>query len=207
MNQSASAVPEVPSNSPVRILKMASCPSLSGRSALTYHVGCTTAGESPAILFRVFANSGGGFFSNEWVELSEIQNAFAKVPGEIAITAHVLSPLFQGKSANNQSFLFAVLKHEGLVSTVPDSKGRYERADIAKFMAEVQALMASEVDLKVDETPAKVKLAIPQKSVPEKARNGGIKAKPVAPKPVSPKSVVSGKKAGKKVGNLQGSAE
>ncbi len=202
MNQSASAVPEIPGNSPVRILKMAPCPSLSGRSTLTYHVGCTPESESPAILFRVFANSGGGFFSNEWVELSEVQNAFAKVPGDIAITAHVLSPLFQGKSANNQSFLFAVLKHEGLVSTLPDSKGRYGRADAGKFMAEVEALMASDVDLKVVETPAKVELAKPQKSVPEKARNGDIKAKPVVPK-----SVVSGKKSAKKVGNLQGSAE
>ncbi len=202
MNQPASAAPEIPGNSPARILKIASCPSLSGRSTLTYHVGCTPESELPAILFRVFANSGGGFFSNEWVELSEIQQAFAKVPGEIAITAHVLSPLFQGKSANTQAFLFAVLKHEGLVSTLPDSKGRYERSDAGGFMAEVEALIASDVDLKVVETPAKVKLANPQKSVPEKARNGDVKAKSVAPK-----SVVSGKKSVKKVGNLQGSAE
>lgn len=185
-----------------RVLKIGSCPSMSGKSTLTYHVGCSAGTGASESCLRVFGNSGGGFFSNEWIELSDIQQAFAKVPSEIAITAHLLSPLFQGKSANTQAFLFAVLKQEGLVSTMKDSKGRYERSDPGKFMAEVEALMASGVDLQIDEAPATVTPEKSLKSVPKKAVNGDIKTKPVAPKPP-----VSGKKAVKKDSHQQGGNE
>ena len=155
--ESAVAVPAI------RVLKIASCPSLSGRSSLTYHLGISPDSD---IKLRVFANSGGGFFSNEWVQISAVQKEFEKVPDGIALTPHLLSPLFRGKSANNQSFLFAVLKNEGLVSTVKDRKGRFERADAGAFMAEIETLVASNVDLKVDVTPAPVRSVKPQKLVP-----------------------------------------
>ena len=143
----------------IRILKIASCPSLSGRSTLTYHIGCSANTEKPAVpdlYFRVFENSGGGLFSNEWVSLEVIQQVFAKVPTAIGITAHLLGSLFVGKSVNTPSFLFAVLKSEGLVAAVKEKKGCYERTDPSGFMAEVAALMASGVDLTVDE-PAKAR--------------------------------------------------
>lgn len=98
---------------PIRILKIAACPSLSGKSSLTYHVGCTPNAE---VTFRVFANSGGGFFSNEWVPLELVQQAFAKLPSAIGITAHLLGSLYLGKSVNTPSFLFAALKSEGYCS-------------------------------------------------------------------------------------------
>ena len=162
MNQashSASDITEASSNSEVRILKIASCPSLSGRSTLIYHVCCkrfVAEGEASSIQVRVFANSGGGFFSNEWVELSAIQQALDKVPDGIAVTAHVLSPLFRGRSVNTQAFLLSLVKHEGLVSSEKDSKGRYARADASNFLAEVEALIASDVDLQVEEKVAKL---------------------------------------------------
>ncbi len=143
----------------IRILKIASCPSLSGRSTLTYHIGCSANTKNPAVpdlYFRVFENSGGGLFSNEWVSLEVIQQVFAKVPTAIAITAHLLGSLFVGKSVNTPSFLFAVLKSEGLVVAAKEKKGCYERTDPSGFMAEVTALIVSGVDLKLDE-PAKAK--------------------------------------------------
>jgi hypothetical protein len=149
--------------SDVRVLKISTCPSISGRSTLTYHLGVSPESD---IKLRVFANSGGGFFSNEWVQISAVQKEFEKVPDGIALTPHLLSPLFRGRSANNQSFLFAVLKNEGLVSTVKDRKGRFERADAGAFMAEIETLVASNVDLKVDVTPAPVRSVKPQKLVP-----------------------------------------
>ena len=147
----------------IRVLKISTCPSISGRSTLTYHLGVSPDSD---VKLRVFANSGGGFFSNEWVQISAVQTEFEKVPDGIALTPHLLSPLFRGKSANNQSFLFAVLKNEGLVSTVKDRKGRFERADAGAFMAEIETLVASNVDLKVDVTPAPVRSVKPQKLVP-----------------------------------------
>jgi hypothetical protein len=163
----------------IRILKIANCPSLSGKSALTYHVGCT---DSSEIQFRVFGNSGGGYFSNEWIALTAIEQAIAKVPNGIAITAHVLFSLFQGKSANSTGFLFAVLKGEGLVQPMTDKKGSYERADVSGFMAEVKALIESAVDLKVEaskEEGKTVKSAIP---VPDSQQKSEAKVGPVAKK-------------------------
>ena len=46
----------------MRILKVATCPSSSGKATLTYHMGCTSEED---IQFRVVANRGGGFFSLE----------------------------------------------------------------------------------------------------------------------------------------------
>ena len=57
----------------LRILKTGNCPSLSGKSKLTYHIGCTSEFE---IQFRVFSNTGSGFFSNEWVSLNSILGVF-----------------------------------------------------------------------------------------------------------------------------------
>ena len=88
--ESAVAVPAI------RVLKIASCPSLSGKSTLTYHVGCDAGTGASEICFRVFGNSGGGLFSNEWVKLSAVQKEFEKVPDGIALTPHLLSPLFRG---------------------------------------------------------------------------------------------------------------
>ena len=59
----------------IRVLKIASCPSLSGRSSLTYHLGISPDSD---IKLRVFANSGGGFFSREWISLKAIQQILEK---------------------------------------------------------------------------------------------------------------------------------
>lgn len=171
--KAATPTQEIPIAAPVvRILKTGTCPSLSGKSTLTYHVGCNAHSE---IQLRVFANSGGGFFSREWIALTAIEQAFSKVPSGIAITAHVLFSLYHGKSANSTGFLFAVLKSAGLVRSMKDKKGSYELTDANVFVAEVKALIASAVDLKVEEkvvnapVEAKVVKAVSGKAKPSAA--------------------------------------
>ena len=58
----------------IRIIKITSCPSSSGKTTLTYHIGCTTDKD---IQFRVVANTGGGLFSPEWISLLAIQPALS----------------------------------------------------------------------------------------------------------------------------------
>ena len=173
---------------PFRILKIATCPSLSGRSTLTYHVGVprSVEGEVVAPYIRVYANSAAGLFSNDWVALDVIQQQFADAIGKQPITARLLNPLFRGKSANSPAFLFAALKGAGLVRLVEDTKRLFERVDPGVFIAEVQALMASGVDLKVDDERKKAQVEVAGKPTPE-----------------TPKRPV--KKAGKK--NRQGDAQ
>ena len=148
-----SAAPKVEPE--LRILKVATCSSLSGKSTLTYHVGCT---EKSEIQMRIYANSGTGFFSKEWVSLNTIQQAFAKVPGEGTITSFILFPSYRGKSINTPSFLFAALMNEGLVRPVEGTRS-YASTDPKGFMAEVKALMASGVSLKAEDKPSKAKVA------------------------------------------------
>lgn len=133
----------------VRILKVANCTTLSGKSTLTYQVGSQGSAD---ILFRVYANSGGGFFSNEWVAASDIQRALRK---SALITAFSLQPVFKGKSANTAGFLLAVLKEEGLIGRSPDNPRCYAATESPDFVAEVQALMAADVDLDPDTRPGK----------------------------------------------------
>ena len=132
--------PESPA-APVRILKIAQAPSLSGRSKLTYHVGCT--GEAD-IQFRIYANSGGGFFSSEWIAASDIQRALGRQP---LVTFASLMTVFRGKSVNTAGFLLAVLKQEGLVGPSSEKPRCYVRTESAAFVAEIKALMESAVDL------------------------------------------------------------
>jgi hypothetical protein len=54
----------------IRVIKTATCKSLSGKSDLTYHLGVD---EESNLHLRVFANSGSGYFSQEWVPYSAIQ--------------------------------------------------------------------------------------------------------------------------------------
>ncbi|MDP1927575.1 MAG: hypothetical protein Q8K62_03590 [Thiobacillus sp.] len=145
------------SSTAVRILKVATCPSLSGKSTLTYHIGCTAKSE---IQFSVYANTNAGFFSQEWIALSAIQKLFDTSPSGTPITAFILYPLFQGKSLNTPYFLFAALLSEGLVRPSEIVKRCYDRTDPKAFMAEVKPLIASTVSLSPDDKPPKAK---PQK--------------------------------------------
>lgn len=138
----------------IRILKIGTCPSLSGKSTLTYHIGCTTESD---IQLRVFGNTGGGFFNNDWVPLAGIQKLLANVPSGKTITSFALAPTYSGKSTNSAAFLFSALMKEGLVQPAKDKKRCYELTTdaAAKFFADVKALIASDVDLKIAEKAPK----------------------------------------------------
>lgn len=141
--------------SAIRILKVGTCPSLSGQSQLTYHIGCNA--ES-AILFRITGNTGAGIFGNEWIALSDIQKVFDAVPPGKLIRSALLQPLFRTKSRNTPAFQLAVLVSCGLVSAT-ENQGYYQRGDPGKFMAEIAALVDAGVDLREESKPAPGKVA------------------------------------------------
>lgn len=136
-------------NSDMRVLKVATCNTLSGKSTLTYHIGCNPESE---IYIRVYANTGGGFFSPEWISLKDIQQAFEKAPQGMSITSFFLQPLFKGKSVNTPAFLLSALIQEKLLQPSKSKKRHHEVSDPEDFMAKVEKLMAAtaEVKIKVD---------------------------------------------------------
>lgn len=133
----------------IRILKVAACPSLSGKSSLTFHLGCDAESK---IHFRIYANSGSGYFNNEWVSADTI----GKVLGNsTSITSFTLQSAYVGKSQNNGGFLLAALFAEGLVNRSADNERQYQLADPTAFNEEVKALMESDVSLDPDAKPKK----------------------------------------------------
>jgi hypothetical protein len=115
--------------SEIRIVKTKTCSSLSGKSKLTYNIGTDPGG---AVHLRVQANSGGGFFSQEWIALDAIDKALADVPD--GVTAFHLVPLFKGYSINSPGFLLAVLKQENLLIPMEGKPRRYLWQDTSAFL-------------------------------------------------------------------------
>ena len=154
--------PAVPS---LRVLKVGRCPTVSGKSTLTYHVGCTA--ES-AIQIRLYANSGNGFLNQDWIPWTAIQERLKPQSGESTFTSQVLHALFRGKSLNSPGFLMAVLKAEGVVKPSAVKRRCYEATKDARFLAEIERLMASAVDLAVN-AAAKPAASRPKKQAAEAA--------------------------------------
>lgn len=139
------SAPPVSAPSPqVRILKVDHCPSLSGRSELTFHVGCI--GE--AIQLRVYQNSGKGYFNQEWIPLSRIKEVLTS---REQLTAASLRPIFIGKSVNTAGFVLTVLKHLGLIEISKENRRSYSHTESVAFDTETAQLIASGVSIDVPE--------------------------------------------------------
>lgn len=157
-----------PKNNPadaIRILKTASCPSLSGKSTLTYNIGCNTQGE---IQFQVIANDGGGFWNNDWVAQRDIQAVLDSQALGHDLTSATFRAIYPSKSTNSPGFLLAVLKDVGLVQVSRTNQRCYELGSPTAFIAEVNALLASAPELLMAEAvnaPVNKKLTIKGKPI------------------------------------------
>jgi len=142
-----------------RILKKAQCPTISGKSDLTYNVACDS---QKALYLRVASNSGGGFFSQEWVALKDIQKALS---AGSPISAIRLMPLFRGQSVNTPGFLLAVLAAEKLIRPLPGKQRVHELVEGSDFQARMDKLVASNASLPDDAAKTKPKLPAKPKAV------------------------------------------
>jgi hypothetical protein len=128
----------------IHIHKIATCPTLSGRSQLTYHVGNDT---ELALHIRVVQNSGNGQFNSNWVSLSEIEKLLTAHPADKPMTSSSMLPVFRSKSSNSPAFLFATLLAEGLVTAGKEKDSGYLLGNIEAFKKEMSALIAAGTDL------------------------------------------------------------
>jgi len=145
----------------MRVLATGTCDTLSGSSQLTYHIGSMPDGE---IYLRVIANTGGGFFSREWIALADILRALEKRPEGKPITSILLNPLFRGKSSNTPGFLLAVLLHEKVIRSMQGKLRRHELMDPSVFTDKVQKLMSSGTQAKSKSTQKPARCAPKKKS-------------------------------------------
>jgi hypothetical protein len=169
-------------NPDMRILKTSTCKTLSGKSTLTYQIGCT---PESIIHLRIAKNSGGGFFSDEWITLDDILRTLEKRPEGSPIMSHFLTPLLKGKSVNTSAFILAALTHLKLLRPLPKKQRLHELLDPKPFLDQVSKLIAT-ADVKAKGT---VKRTV-KKSTGTSTKKAAIKKRAMAKK----KSTTRGRK-------------
>lgn len=147
--------PSKGTTSTVRILKRASCSSLSGRSRLLWEVGID---DKQELQLRIVSNSGGGCFNSEFIDLKAIEAALAKVPQGEPVSSSVLAPIFRGFSENNLHFTWAFLLDAGYLVRAATGKRSYTRTEPKAFKDELRALVEGKTvpGAKEKKTPGKV---------------------------------------------------
>ncbi len=135
---------------PPRIIKNASCPTLSDKGTLSYHIGIDANDD---LLIRVASNSGNGYFSSEWVPVKSALNLLETADNPF--TSFALLSIFKGKSVNTPCFLFAALKAEGFVVVDANNPRCYALMPIDSVMAQIATLKASDINLEVIEPKVK----------------------------------------------------
>ena len=142
-----------------RILKTATCKTISAKSTLTYQIGS----EDDEIHVRITKNTGGGFFSDEWVSLIDIRSVLDEQLEGTPVTSFLLQPLFRGKSVNTPAFLLAALAHEKLLRPMKGKKRNHEPVDPEEFTAMVEKMTASKPKGTVKKTTKRVTKKAPRK--------------------------------------------
>ena len=118
---------------PVNIIQTSKCQTVSNKSTLTYNIAVD---DENNIFMRILGNTGGGYFSNEWISLDNVIAVLSEVTGE-HITSIDLIPLFKGKSVNTPGYLLAVLVKEGLLASIEDKKRKYQFVGAEKLTARI----------------------------------------------------------------------
>jgi hypothetical protein len=133
-----------------RIIGKSTSPKLSPRTqgALTYHVGYND--KSKSFHFRITANSGGGFFSNEWIALNDILDTIEGTNSDGPFKAIIFKSLYQSKGSNNHGFLAAALRAEKLFLPVEKQLMSHTLGDAKGFKAAMQQLIKDKVSLEDD---------------------------------------------------------
>ena len=129
--------PETPAIHPKHILKTSSCKALSGNGEIGYEFSLD---NKKALHIRIKSNSGGGFFSDESIPISEIERVLFSQTDPSRLTSGALQPLFRGKSVNTPAFLMAALRNEGFVKPIGELKRFHQCIDAKSFKALIKKL-------------------------------------------------------------------
>lgn len=135
---------------PLRVIKKSTCCKLSptARGELTYHTGYNQSDKNFHI--RVTENTGGGFFSNQWIGVDDVVQAIEALPSDDPFKATIFIPLYESCSSNNHGFLAAALRSEGVLDAVQDQPLSHVLGDVKAFKAAMNKLVKDKVDLHDD---------------------------------------------------------
>ena len=139
-------------NPDMKVLKTATCKTLSGKSTLTYQIGCD---PDSTVHLRISKNSGGGFFSDEWIPFEGILEVLKDRPDGSPVMSHFLTPLLKGKSVNTSAFILAAMKHLKLLRPLPKKQRVHELLDPKPFLDQMDKLMSATGNVKAKGTVKK----------------------------------------------------
>ena len=148
--------------STVRVIKKVTCPTLSEKSELTYCLGNNPDNQ---LMMKIYSNSGGGFFSDEWLSVADILDTLKNWDSDKAITSVALTKLFRGRSVNTPAFLIAALKAEGILEPIEGKQRCHHIGDVEGFLSQAKQLQSGKAPRK-----ASTRKAPPRKKVPAKKK-------------------------------------
>lgn len=119
---------ELPEPDPIETVYVGECPSLTGRSALTFAIGRHS--EDGNLHLRIDTNSGGGMFCKDWASAADID---ALVKGATELTSRSFDALHPGRSINTAGFVLASLKQLGLVRANEENTRLHEHVPTTTF--------------------------------------------------------------------------
>jgi hypothetical protein len=95
---------------------------------ITYRI--LTDPKHQTLYLTLVANQGGGWFSNEIVPLSHIEDVLASLPDRHQpLPSKLFRQAFASRSVNNAGFLAAVLRAEGLLAPAPEAAHQHVLTD------------------------------------------------------------------------------
>lgn len=115
------------------------CPSVSGRSNLSFEIGRHAQDES--LHLRIAANDGGGMFCEDWASGMQID---AIVKGSTELTAKSFHALHPGRSINTGGFVLACLRHLGLIRPNEENTRLHELVPTMTFEKVALAVMGQD---------------------------------------------------------------
>ena len=126
-------MPEIETETPIEVdpieaIYKGECPSLSGRSTLSYTIGRHT--EDGTLHLRISDNSGKGMWCRDWASASAIQEV---VLGEGDLTAKRFHVLHPAKSINTGGFVLAALKDLGLIRANEENTRLHEHVPTTTY--------------------------------------------------------------------------
>ena len=113
----------------IKPMHAGSCPSISGRSTLTFALGKHETEGTWHL--RIVGTSGGGMFCDDWAPGLDID---AVVVGATALTSRSFDVLHPGRSINTAGFVLATLKHLGLIRTNAENSRHHEHVPTESFV-------------------------------------------------------------------------
>lgn len=130
-----------PERDPIEPIYEGECPSVSGRSTLTYAIGRHA--ENGTLHLAITGNSGGGMWCKDWASASAMQRV---VLGETGLTARSFHLLHPGRSINTGGFVLSAIKDLGLIRANAENTRLHEHVPTTTFEQVVMARIAGSTE-------------------------------------------------------------